>query len=190
MLVKMQGTAESIRQPERAITQPFALTPVSLPAGLTSSTFSTSFVERQNLNIRKSMRRFTQLTNALSKKELRVTPAMEAGVTDHASSIEETIALLDTGVNQVDPLPGRKPILLAEDAEAPIDPLIDCSLGTRFCSLRLARGKGLRRQDAGADSAAPPIVKNRVPAFNFFQIRLARPHNTVDGICSSANRVR
>jgi hypothetical protein len=77
---------------------------------------STSFVERQNLTMRISMRRFTRLTNAFSKKienlecavalhfmhynfcrihqTLRVTPAMEAGLTDHVWDIEEIIALL------------------------------------------------------------------------------------------------
>lgn len=77
---------------------------------------STSFAERQNLQMRMSMRRFTRLTNAHSKKienhihmialysmhynfarihqSLRVTPAMAAGVSDHAWSIEEIIALL------------------------------------------------------------------------------------------------
>jgi IS1 family transposase len=77
---------------------------------------STSFVERQNLTMRMSMRRFTRLTNGFSKKlenhghavalhymhynfcrvhkTLRVTPAMEAGLADHVWSIEELIALL------------------------------------------------------------------------------------------------
>ncbi len=77
---------------------------------------STSYVERQNLTMRMSMRRFTRLTNAFSKKidnlshavalhfmyynfcrihqSLRVTPAMEAGVTDHLWEIEDIIALL------------------------------------------------------------------------------------------------
>jgi len=77
---------------------------------------STSYVERQNLTMRMSMRRFTRLTNAFSKKlenhaamvalyfmyynfgrvhqTLRVTPAMEAGIADHVWSIEEIVKLL------------------------------------------------------------------------------------------------
>jgi len=75
---------------------------------------STSYSERQNLTMRMSMRRFTRLTNGFSKKvenhayavavhymhynfcrihsTLRVTPAMEAGLTDHVWTIEEMIA--------------------------------------------------------------------------------------------------
>jgi IS1 family transposase len=78
---------------------------------------STSYVERQNLTMRMSMRRFTRLTNAFSKKienhaaavalyfmyynfgrvhqTLRVTPAMEAGVSSHVWSIEEIVSLLE-----------------------------------------------------------------------------------------------
>lgn len=78
---------------------------------------STSYVERQNLNMRMSMRRFTRLTNAFSKKienhehaialhfmyynfgrihkTLRVTPAMAAGVSDHVWSLEEIAKLAD-----------------------------------------------------------------------------------------------
>jgi IS1 family transposase len=77
---------------------------------------STSYVGRQNLSMRMHTRRFTRLTNAFSKKlkdhlatvavyfmyynfgrihqTLRVTPAMEAGVSDHVWSYEETIGLL------------------------------------------------------------------------------------------------
>jgi IS1 family transposase len=77
---------------------------------------STSFVERQNLTMRMSMRRFTRLTNGFSKKvenlehsvalhymhynfarvhkTLRVTPAMEAGIADHVWTIQEMIELL------------------------------------------------------------------------------------------------
>lgn len=72
---------------------------------------STSYVERQNLSMRMGIRRFTRLTNGFSKKienhagsvalyfmhynfcrvhrTLRVTPAMEAGLTDHVWTIEE-----------------------------------------------------------------------------------------------------
>jgi IS1 family transposase len=78
---------------------------------------STSYVERQNLTMRMQMRRFTRLTNAFSKKvenhahavslfymwynfarihqTLRVTPAMEAGVSDHVWSIADIIALTE-----------------------------------------------------------------------------------------------
>lgn len=78
---------------------------------------STSHIERQNLTMRMSMRRFTRLTNAFSKKlenhacaialyfvhynfcrihkTLRVTPAMEAGLTKEIMSIEELVSLAD-----------------------------------------------------------------------------------------------
>ncbi|MCA9501172.1 MAG: IS1 family transposase [Nitrospira sp.] len=78
---------------------------------------STSYSERLNLQLRMSNRRFTRLTNAHSKKidnhiysmaiytmyynfvrihsSLRVTPAMEAGVSQHVWSLEEMIGLLD-----------------------------------------------------------------------------------------------
>jgi IS1 family transposase len=79
---------------------------------------STSYVERQNLSMRMGMRRFTRLTNAFSKKlenhghmvalyfmhynycrvhkTLRVTPAMEAGLTNHVWNIEELLNLLES----------------------------------------------------------------------------------------------
>jgi IS1 family transposase len=74
---------------------------------------STSYVERANLTLRMSQRRFTRLINAFSKKfkhheaavalyaaqynfcrvheTLRITPAMQLGVTDHVWSIGELI---------------------------------------------------------------------------------------------------
>lgn len=83
---------------------------------------STSHVERQNLTMRMSMRRFTRLTNAFSKKvenhmwalalhymhynfcrmhkTLRVTPAMEAGIADHVWSIGELANLLESPSSQ------------------------------------------------------------------------------------------
>jgi IS1 family transposase len=89
---------------------------------------STSYVERQNLSMRMGMRRFTRLTNGFSKKfenhahqvalyfmhynycrvhsTLRVTPAMEAGLTDHVWTLAELCALL----------PERKPNARADKA--------------------------------------------------------------------------
>jgi IS1 family transposase len=77
---------------------------------------NTSYVERQNLTMRMSMRRFTRLTNAFSKKlenhiatvaihtmyynfvrihqTLRVTPAMAAGLTDRLWDVEDLVGLL------------------------------------------------------------------------------------------------
>ncbi|MFH0983412.1 MAG: IS1 family transposase [Planctomycetota bacterium] len=79
---------------------------------------STSYVERQNLTMRMSMRRFTRLTNGFSKKvenlmhavalhymhynfarvhqTLRTTPAMAAGLCDHVWTIAEIVGLLDS----------------------------------------------------------------------------------------------
>lgn len=78
---------------------------------------STSYVERQNLTMRMSMRRFTRLTNAFSKKvenhahavalhfmhynfcrmhqTLRCTPAMAAGLADHRWTLDELVGLLE-----------------------------------------------------------------------------------------------
>src|SRR5207237_10064045 len=85
---------------------------------------STSYVERQNLTMRMSMRRFTRLTNAFSKKVENLaaavslhfmyynfarphqtltkarkgyptTPAMAAGIADHVWTLEEIAGLLD-----------------------------------------------------------------------------------------------
>lgn len=77
---------------------------------------STSFVERQNLNMRMGMRRFTRLTNGFNKKienhahavalhfmymnfvrihqTLRVTPAMEAGLTHSPWTLDDLVGLL------------------------------------------------------------------------------------------------
>ena len=79
---------------------------------------STSYVERQNLTMRMSMRRFTRLTNAFSKKlanheaavalhfmhynfcrqhkTLRVTPAMQAGIAKYIWSMEDVLNMVET----------------------------------------------------------------------------------------------
>ena len=77
---------------------------------------STSYVERSNLTVPMGVRRFTRLTNAFSKKAenyahavslfftfynfcrihktLRVTPATEAGLTDHVWSLDGIVSLI------------------------------------------------------------------------------------------------
>ena len=78
---------------------------------------NTSYVERHNLTMRMGMRRFTRLTNGFSKrvekhvamvslyalhynfcrihKSLRVTPAMEAGLTNELRDMEWIVGLID-----------------------------------------------------------------------------------------------
>ena len=84
-----------------------------IPGNPDPAHISTSLIERQNLTARMSMRRFTRLTNAFSKKvenlraavslhfahynfvrvhrTLRVTPAMEARVSDRLWSLDELV---------------------------------------------------------------------------------------------------
>jgi IS1 family transposase len=86
------------------------------------SHIGTSHIERQNLTMRMNIRRFTRLTNAFSKKlenhmhsvalfymhynfvrvhqTLRVTPAMEAGLTDHVWTIADIVTLMETSRSQ------------------------------------------------------------------------------------------
>lgn len=83
---------------------------------------STSFVERQNLTMRMSVRRFTRSTNAFSKKvenhahmialhfmaynfirlhkTLRTTPAMAAGVVDTLWTMEDVVQMMDEYAGQ------------------------------------------------------------------------------------------
>lgn len=78
---------------------------------------STSYVERHNLTMHMSMRRFTRLTNVFPKKiknhaamvaihtvhynyariheTLRITPSMAAGLSDHVWSLEEIVLMAD-----------------------------------------------------------------------------------------------
>lgn len=115
MLVKLYGQerdTEATYSPAKVI----SFRAIAISGDPDLEHISTSFVERSNLTMRMSMRRFARLTNAFSKKienhiaalslyfmyynfcrvhqTLRVTPAMEIGVTDHVWEIEEIVALL------------------------------------------------------------------------------------------------
>jgi IS1 family transposase len=99
---------------------------------------STSHVERLNLDVRMSTRRLTRLCNGFSRKlthhtaaislfvahhnfvrihgALRVTPAMEAGITDHVWSTDELVerALAHAGEDAAPPV--KKPLMMPEVA--------------------------------------------------------------------------
>jgi IS1 family transposase len=116
MLIKVYGQARDdaarYSPPECIGTQTRNIQGAPDPAHI-----STSYVERQNLSMRMGMRRFTRLTNGFSKKAenhahavglhymhynfgrihktLRVTPAMQAGVSDHVWTMEEIAGLMD-----------------------------------------------------------------------------------------------
>lgn len=118
-LVKLYGNEASL-SPERRYSPATCLgaTKNAVQGRPDPDHISTSYVERQNLNMRMGMRRFTRLTNAFSKKienhchslalyflyynfvrihkSLKVTPAMAAGVTDRLWSVEDIVALIDT----------------------------------------------------------------------------------------------
>jgi IS1 family transposase len=117
MLVKMYG---AVRDKEATYSPAKVMSchSVRITGDPETEHISTSYVERSNLTMRMSMRRFARLTNAFSKKvenhiaalslyfmfynfcrvhqTLRVTPAMEAGISDHVWEIEEIVALLET----------------------------------------------------------------------------------------------
>jgi IS1 family transposase len=117
MLIKLYGAPS-----DRPDTRYSPAACIGTRTGILSGTpdrdhISTSYVERQNLNLRMGVRRFTRLTNAFSKKfenhchmvaiyhayynfcrihqTLRVTPAMEAGLTNHAWTLEHLVGLLE-----------------------------------------------------------------------------------------------
>ncbi len=116
MLVKLYGAAEGGQQERRYSSGPCTGTVTGTVTGDPDPAHvSTSYVERQNLTMRMGMRRFTRLTNGFSKKvenhahaiaihymhynfgrihkTLRVTPAMEAGISDHVWTMEEIAGL-------------------------------------------------------------------------------------------------
>lgn len=116
MLVKVYGTTSKEDQRRYSPVECTGAELVPITGNPDEKHISTSYIERQNLTMRMSMRRFTRLTNAFSKKidnlyysvalhfmhynfarvhkTLRVTPAMEAGVADHVWTLEEIAGLL------------------------------------------------------------------------------------------------
>ena len=120
MLIKLYGQ-EPESERRYSLAQCIAANPTIIQGHPDPAKISTSFVERQNLTMRMSMRRFTRLTNAFSKKienlEYAIalhfvyynfarphktltkpypkTPAMAAGISNHVWTIEEIIKLLE-----------------------------------------------------------------------------------------------
>lgn len=116
-LVKMYGAAPESMKGRYSPAECIGIRKRRIEGKPVKSDVSTSFVERQNLTMRMHMRRFTRLTNAFSKKvenhihmvslytvfynfcrihkTLRVTPAMEAGLTDTLHDMEWICELVD-----------------------------------------------------------------------------------------------
>ena len=123
-LIKTYGTDQDPRKPERRYSPSVCLTadPVPVNGDPAPEHISTSHIERLNLTLRMSLRRYTRLTNAFSKKIENLTasvaihfffynycrphqtlkgktPAMAAGLTDHVWKLPELIALLEEAEN-------------------------------------------------------------------------------------------
>ena len=116
--IKVYGS-DSSRKPERRYSPAVVIesTPMALIGEPDAAHISTSYIERLNLTTRMSVRRYTRLTNAFSKKlenhvaavslhfahynlcrkhqTLGTSPAVAAGVTDHIWKIDEIIAWLE-----------------------------------------------------------------------------------------------
>ena len=117
-LVKMYSSGVEKNNERKYSPSPFTGTKKTTIAGNPDpKKISTSYIERQNLTLRMGNRRFTRLTNAFSKKlenhcysialhfvyynfcrihqTLRVTPAMEAGLTQEIMSVEQLVQIVD-----------------------------------------------------------------------------------------------
>jgi IS1 family transposase len=119
MLVKLYGDPKGPKTDERRYSpaECTGIKKLRVTGDPDKAHVSTSYVERQNLTMRMSMRRFTRLTNAFSKKvdahinalslyfvfynftrihkTLRMSPAMAAGIVDRLWSMEDVVMLID-----------------------------------------------------------------------------------------------
>ena len=119
MLVKMYGGEGGVSSEKRySPAQRTGIRKRRIEGSPDPAHVSTSYVERNNLTMRMSMRRFTRLTNAFSKKIENhahslalhfmfynfcrqhksldgISPAMAAGVTDRLWNIEDIVRLVD-----------------------------------------------------------------------------------------------
>jgi IS1 family transposase len=118
-LVKQYGTDQDPSRPEKRYSPSICIgaDPIPVNGDPDAAHISTSHVERLNLTMRMSMRRYTRLTNAFSKKvenltaavslhfmhynfcrvhkSLSTSPAVAAGVADHVWTLDELIGLLE-----------------------------------------------------------------------------------------------
>lgn len=123
MLIKLYGAPADNPDTRYSPAQCIGIRTGVLSGNPDSQHISTSYVERQNLNLRMGVRRFTRLTNAFSKKfenhchmvaiyhayynfcrvhqTLRVTPAMEAGLADHVWTLGELVSVLEFSEKKV-----------------------------------------------------------------------------------------
>lgn len=117
MLVKLYGAAPESAKGRYSPADCIGARKTPIEGNPDKEYVSTSYVERQNLTMRMSMRRFTRLTNGFSKKlanhehalalyfvyynfvrlhaSLKVSPAMAAGVTDRLWSVEDMVRITD-----------------------------------------------------------------------------------------------
>ena len=119
MLIKLYGASPSAEHPETRYSPSVCIgtRKVEIEGNPDPASISTSYAERQNLAMRMCMRRFTRLTNGFSKKlenhihmlslyfvhynfcrihkSLRVTPAMEAGLSDTVHDMDWIVGLID-----------------------------------------------------------------------------------------------
>jgi hypothetical protein len=116
MLVKMYG-ADRAGEARYSPAECIGCKSIAITGDPDPDHISTSYVERQNLNVRMGLRRYTRLTNAFSRKlenhaaavalyyfsynlvrihrTLRTTPAMAAGVTDRVWEVSDLVAMLE-----------------------------------------------------------------------------------------------